>query len=404
MAERLSRYFDGVASKRLSAVEVNIGRSNQHEFNGTKEMIRLLGADRKKYIADFMYLSDDEASCVECKEKVTWYDAREDTPDRTEYRLYFSDSVVMKQALEGDTLIIGGKVDGTLLIIIAERDSAIELQLRWLFSIQDDTKGFYVKSVDEDIDQVIDFVHERILQSIGIHASNPSGAIERAVLQKYPNGFPSAAEFSKFARSTCHYSISSRKDPDIAVVSWLKREEALFKALEKHQIDERLERGFDDTDAFMSYSMSVHNRRKSRAGRAVENHLEQIFQDYNLRYARNPKTEFRARPDFLFPGIEQYKDPKFLSNCLTMLGVKNTCKDRWRQILTEAERIPRKHLFTLEPGMSEPQTEEIHRHNVALVLPSGLHCTYTKRQQQYLMNLKEFIDRLVLEQANSHDV
>jgi hypothetical protein len=31
-----------------------------------------------------------------------------------------------------------------------------------------------------------------------------------------------------------------------------------------------------------------------------------------------------------------------------MLGAKTTCKDRWRQVLTEAIKIPHKHLFTLE--------------------------------------------------------
>ena len=39
----LSDYFDGVAVKRLSAVEANILRSNQHEFNGSKALRALFG-------------------------------------------------------------------------------------------------------------------------------------------------------------------------------------------------------------------------------------------------------------------------------------------------------------------------------------------------------------------------
>jgi len=34
----LSQYFDGVALKRLSAVEANVSRSNQHEFNGVESL------------------------------------------------------------------------------------------------------------------------------------------------------------------------------------------------------------------------------------------------------------------------------------------------------------------------------------------------------------------------------
>lgn len=46
----------------------------------------------------------------------------------------------------------------------------------------------------------------------------------------------------------------------------------------------------------------------------------------------------------------------------TMLGVKSTCKDRWRQVLSEAKRIDNKHLATLEPGISENQTAEMQAH------------------------------------------
>ena len=42
-----------------------------------------------------------------------------------------------------------------------------------------------------------------------------------------------------------------------------------------------------------------------------------------------------------------------------MLGAKSTCKDRWRQVLAEDEKISRKHLLTLEPGISEPQTHQM---------------------------------------------
>lgn len=35
-----------------------------------------------------------------------------------------------------------------------------------------------------------------------------------------------------------------------------------------------------------------------------------------------------------------------------MLGAKTTIKERWRQVLEEANRIERKHLITLEPAVS----------------------------------------------------
>ena len=75
-----------------------------------------------------------------------------------------------------------------------------------------------------------------------------------------------------------------------------------------------------------------------------------------------------------------------------MLGVKSTCKDRWRQVLAEANRIKTKHLFTLEPGISENQTTEMQYSNLRLILPQPLHETYSTAQQVWLMNLEGFIN------------
>jgi hypothetical protein len=77
-----------------------------------------------------------------------------------------------------------------------------------------------------------------------------------------------------------------------------------------------------------------------------------------VRYVRGAETENRYKPDFLFPGIAEYKDTSFDDARLTLLGAKSTLKDRWRQVLAEANRINDKHLLTLEPRISENQTEE----------------------------------------------
>lgn len=75
-----------------------------------------------------------------------------------------------------------------------------------------------------------------------------------------------------------------------------------------------------------------------------------------------------------------------------MLGVKSTCKDRWRQVLSEARRIENKHLFTLEPGISENQTAEMGENRLTLVLPKSLHDSYKPVQQASLMQLGQFIE------------
>ena len=111
-------------------------------------------------------------------------------------------------------------------------------------------------------------------------------------------------------------------------------------------------RRFSDVESFIKYSLSVLNRRKSRAGKSFENHLEALFKIRKIRYSREAITENRVRPDFLFPSIEAYNDGSFDASLLTMLGVKTTCKDRWRQVLSEAARISNKHLITWRAAIS----------------------------------------------------
>ena len=92
-------------------------------------------------------------------------------------------------------------------------------------------------------------------------------------------------------------------------------------------------------------------------GYSFQNQLSAVFDANELRYGEQVRTENNMKPDFIFPGKAEYLDPRFDVTLLTMLGAKSTCKDRWSQILPEAERIPLKHLVTLEPGISETRQQ-----------------------------------------------
>jgi hypothetical protein len=146
-----------------------------------------------------------------------------------------------------------------------------------------------------------------------------------------------------------------------------------------------------DVDGFLSFSLSVQNRRKSRVGLALENHLEAVFAAQGIRYQRGAETENRNKPDFLFPGREHYLDQAFPAERLTMLGAKSTLKDRWRQVLSEAQRIGDKHILTLEPGISENQTDEMRAKRLQLVIPRRLHSTFRSGQQAWLMDVAGFM-------------
>lgn len=392
----LSEYFEGVASKRLSAVETNPVSSNQHEFNGVTILRRLLGDDRlTDCSARFMWLGKENESLTE-DSGVTWYDAREHHPTRTEYRLYFKNNPVMDLASAGDLLIVAKRPDSSLMIIIVSEGSTVENQLLWLFGVPVQLKtSFEYREIGDEADIEVDFAVRFILDELDIEIEEPDSARLDELLSRFGRTFPTTDVFSAFARETIP-DIVPQDDPDAALLAWMEWEEKLFRRMERHVVSERLEAGFSgkdgaDVDGFISFSLSVQNRRKSRTGYALENHLEEVFKACDVMYARQAVIEKNSKPDFLFPGIDEYNSDSFPTDRLSMLGVKSTCKDRWRQVLAEAERIQDKHLFTLEPGISENQTDQMKANRLQLVLPRGIHETYRESQQAWLQELAEFI-------------
>ena len=77
-----------------------------------------------------------------------------------------------------------------------------------------------------------------------------------------------------------------------------------------------------------------------------------------------------------------------------MLAAKTTLKDRWRQVLNEANRVERKHLLTLQEGVSENQFSEMVEAKVQLVVPRKLVEKFPASVQPKLLTLGDFIAEL----------
>ena len=400
---KLSSFFTGFAAKMLSTVEVSRQSSNQHEFHGTAELKDVLGVAKvNRQPTRFMYFND--SGQILADGALTWYDAREQHPTRSEYRLYYPANEAMAAASAGDTMVLAKRPSGELIVLIAGQDSTIESQLMWLFGIDSVSSAApTAHKIQGGDDPDVGLLASIILENIGIETNDiwfeENAAIE--LTRTFPDGFPSTAEFSVFARQYAgrRDDIRPSVNPDHALMKWYSTEEMLFRTLEHIIVDERIRQGFDDVDEFISYSLSIHNRRKARAGRAFENHLATVFEENNLSFEKDARTEGSKKPDFLFPGREQYIDDDFPVDQLAILGAKTTCKDRWRQVLSEANRLDRKHLATLEPGISEVQTEEMRESSLSLVVPSELFQTFSDAQQANLLSISDFIKMVSKMQA-----
>lgn len=199
------------------------------------------------------------------------------------------------------------------------------------------------------------------------------------------------SERALLAATTCLNRFRERTLDD-QLLHLVDIEYSLFRVVERKICQPEITRLFKSIDDFISIASSLMNRRKSRAGRALENHVEYILTCAKVPFSIRPNVD--GKPDVIFPNKTAYDDPHFPDNNLNMLGIKTTCKDRWRQVLNEAKRIEVKHLLTLQQGISRNQLAEMQEANVVLVVPAPLHDKYPKEFRGDLLTVDGFVRQL----------
>ncbi len=406
MFENLSDVFAAAATKYLTAVDAEPSKSNQHEIGGLPrsgigEVMGYPINGNKEYIpATMVFIKETEEYPILCEDIVTWYDSRYHDPKRgPEYRLYYKSNEVTETFREGDFFLLALTRERTLLMIFCRPGTQTELQLKSVFGAIDTSTVDELRSIpieESRVQSPIRLMLARYGIELEIRGDDDDEILEK-IRRKFGNAFPTTRKFSEFARKFCD-DVSPVEDPDHTLIAWMNEEEHLFRLLERSIVREKLSEGFgengDDVDDFVRFSLSVQNRRKSRVGHAFENHIEEVLKQNQVQFSRGQTTEGKQKPDFLFPGQIAYMDPDFPATKLRILAAKTTCKDRWRQVLPEADRIKHKHLITLEPTISNDQLEQIRDRDIQLVVPLPIQATYRDEQAQLLWSFKQFIDEL----------
>lgn len=207
--------------------------------------------------------------------------------------------------------------------------------------------------------------------------------------------FPSGAEL---IRKAIELRPARELAADARILRRRECEYELFRSVEEVVELPRIGEGFASIDEFVARAQTILQRRKARAGRSLELHTREILVEegfeQNRSFSHGTESDPGRRPDFLFPSAEAYRNPAFPASSLRMLAAKTTCKDRWRQILNEADRVATKHLLTLQEGVSVNQFREMTDAGVKLVVPEGLHDAYPEVVKAELMTLETFFEEL----------
>lgn len=258
----------------------------------------------------------------------------------------------------------------------------------------------------------LDDEFEQFFTAFGISASQTNRIIDKTALvtpdklllncfnqfiHTLTTDFPPTVQLATNARDCYNsaYGISLAQisaNPDKALLKWIEAEYQLFKTIENSRYSERITIPFVSVEELIGFANSILNRRKSRAGKSLEHHLEKMFSLFRLAFDTQATTEDNKKPDFLFPNAAAYHNPAFNQNKLTFLASKTTCKDRWRQILNEADKIKIKHLFTLQQGISKNQLTEMYNNGVCLVVPQPYISTFPAEFRERILTLNSFVN------------
>ncbi len=273
-----------------------------------------------------------------------------------------------------------------------------------ILKLKDTSYKAYVLNLEDDINAFLDYFGlspaetNRLIEQKTIQLEEKESIAIAEFIRNLKVDFPSSEEMSITAQSiqnkVYNHNEYIQTNPDKKLLDWTAVEYNLFRAVEHARYGETITKGFKDVDAFIEMANQVLNRRKSRAGKSLEHHLTTLFNGNNLAFTAQAVTEGNKRPDFIFPSEKAYHDMTFSTDKLISLAAKTTCKDRWRQVLNEADRLRSKQKFlcTLQQGISSPQLKEMQAENVVLVVPTEYISKYPQQYQSEIWSLKKFID------------
>lgn len=268
-------------------------------------------------------------------------------------------------------------------------------------------EGFFLNT-EEEINQYLEtfgltpLETNRLIETDYLNPVTSEKQVMSEFINSFSGEFPTSEEMSSAARQIYYrsklYSMAQkhpkeRQNPDKILIEWTDEEFRLFRAIEQAQYGGLVSKGFPSVDKFIDLANTVLNRRKSRAGKSLEHHLAAIFDENSIKYTAQGITEGKKKPDFIFPSVEAYHDTLFSVEKLCTLAAKTTCKDRWRQVLTEADRLRdrNKYLCTLQQGISATQLDEMQSEKVVLVVPKPYISTYPKEYQKDIWTVADFV-------------
>jgi hypothetical protein len=381
--------FVAAAAKTLSAVEVDPRTSHQHELAAGTLRRMLIDHDLMRHDADrcgipvrILRLSDDE-DAQRVDDVITVYDARRAQSHRgPEWRAYYgsgSEAERLVQSMhEGDQMVYAIDRAGITHVLLISATSHWSEVLRETFGYEPNPRLVTVPAYELQAAQRRAPI-ELIADALEI---NPVDASDHDWLVEHfdgelPVAFPDSRTMAALAHARVGLDAAS-EDADTLLERWLAAETDLFMVLERVEGEHRIT-GCETFEDHIATVLSILQRRKARRGRSLEIHLEALFTARSLPFERQVETEPGSTSDFILPGIAAYRALGTATDVdagVLHLGAKSTARERWKQVLSEAAKLQRRHLATLDPQLSHASLHAMSELEVIPVMPARLGSLY----------------------------
>lgn len=369
------------AIKRLAAVEIEPDASNQHELNAGALRAGLgFPEGRTEGLLSVLCYPDADGEPRILEGNFTLYDARASHPKRSEYRLYYRLPGLVELARPDDLLVLcRDSQSGALHGIVARQGTPMEAQLEKLLGEGDHAalRRLVIRAPrsgqDADAGEWVQTFLGLESRSDLARASREHHLFRTWVAKQ---ALPPTRQMALAGKEVAEVVWGSALDPDAFIDRGLEAESELYFAIER-EVGTRglrvlVDAGPARLDDMLAWALSIQQSRKSRRGQSLQHHFGFLLDREGIPYTSQCVTERGETPDFVIPGSEAYHDPHFPAARLRMVACKSTVRERWGQILKEAERVEEKFLLTVDENLSGPVMRSMREAGLRTFLPRRL--------------------------------
>ncbi len=393
------------AAKRLAAVEVTPTASHQHELNaGTLRRGLQFPEGRTEGALSVLCYLDPGHDPLLLEGGFTLYNSREGRPRSPEYRLYYRLSGFEEIALPGDLLVLcraaaGAELNG----VIARPGTPMERQLERLLRLGDDAalQRIVVREAarpgGDDASEWVGTLFPSLQlptleDAVARHPLLGGSVTARRI--------PPTRAMADAGRELARQVWGDELAPDEYILRGLEAESGLYFAIEKRvgdlELRTLLRDGTAELDEMLAWALRIQQSRKSRRGQSLQHHFASLLDREGIPYTAQCQTEGSERPDFIIPGHAQYQDPAYPADRLLMVACKSTVRERWAQVLREAERIRTKFLLTIDEGMSAELLRSMNQRAILVFVPTGISASAYAQSDMVptVESVEDLLDRL----------